>query len=81
MRVGIHQAKTNLSRLIPAVQTGEDIIITKAGKPVARLVPFIEKTGPRLIGLYCGKIKLHGDLLASLPLEIIDDFWPEQKGA
>lgn len=44
MRVGIHEAKTNLSKLIPAVQTGENVIITKAGKPVARLVPFIEKT-------------------------------------
>lgn len=45
MRVGIHEVKTNLSKLIPAVQTGEDVIITKAGKPVARLVPFIEKNG------------------------------------
>lgn len=80
MRVGIHEAKTNLSRLIPAAQTGEDIIITKAGKPVARLVPFIEKTGPRLLGLYRGKVKLHGDLLAPLPLEIVNDFWPDQKG-
>ncbi len=78
MRVGIHEAKTNLSKLIPAVQTGEDVIITKAGKPVARLVPFIEKSGPRPLGLYLGKVKLHGDLLAPLPVEIVNDFWPEQ---
>lgn len=78
MRVGIHEAKTNLSKLIPAVQTGEDVIITKAGKPVARLVPFIEETGPRPLGLYLGKVKLHGDLLAPLPIEIVNDFWPER---
>jgi prevent-host-death family protein len=80
MRVGIHEAKTNLSKLIPAVQTGEDVIITKAGKPVARLVPFIEETGPRSLGLYLGKVKLHGDLLEPLPVEIINDFWPERDG-
>jgi len=76
MRVGIHEAKTNLSKLIPAVQTGEDVIITKAGKPVARLVPFIEKSGQRPLGLYRGKVILHGDLLEPLPVEILDDFWP-----
>jgi prevent-host-death family protein len=75
MRVGIHEAKTNLSRLIPAVQTGEDVIITKAGKPVARLVPFIAESGPRPLGLYLGKVMLHEDLLAPLPVEIINDFW------
>ena len=75
MRVGIHEAKTNLSKLIPAVQTGEDVIITKAGKPVARLVPFIE-TGPRPLGLFLGKVKLHADLLEPLPVEVVNDFWP-----
>jgi len=80
MRVGIHEAKTNLSKLIPAVQTGEDVIITKAGKPVARLVPFIEKSGPRPLGLYLGKVKLHGDLLEPLPVEVVNDFWPDRAG-
>ncbi len=76
MRVGIHEAKTNLSKLIPAVQTGEEVIITKAGKPVARLIPFVEKSGQRPLGLYRGKVTLHGDLLEPLPGEILDDFWP-----
>lgn len=80
MRVGIHEAKTNLSKLIPAVQAGEDVIITKAGKPVARLVPFIEKSGPRPLGLYLGKVTIHGDLLEPLPVEVVNDFWPDQKG-
>jgi prevent-host-death family protein len=80
MRVGIHEAKTNLSKLIPAVQTGEEVIITKAGKPVARLVPFAEKSGQRPLGLYRGKISFHGDLLEPLPAEIVDGFWPEQEG-
>ncbi|MEW6593563.1 MAG: type II toxin-antitoxin system prevent-host-death family antitoxin [Thermodesulfobacteriota bacterium] len=79
MRIGIHEAKTNLSKLIPAAQTGEEIIITKAGKPVARLIPFVEKGGQRPLGLYRGKVSFHGDLLAPLPAEILDDFWPERE--
>lgn len=76
MQVGIHEAKTNLSRLIPAAQSGEDIIITKGGKPVARLIPYTEAQTKRPLGLFRGKATIHGDLLEPLPEEIIADFWP-----
>lgn len=79
MRVGIHEAKTNFSKLIPAVQAGEEVIITNAGRPVARLVPFRETGGGRPLGLYRSSLTIHGDLLASLPDEIVNDFWPGGK--
>lgn len=81
MRIGIHEAKTNLSRLIPAVQAGEEVIITNAGRPVARLIPYQEQIDKRPLGLYRGKVIVHGDLLAPLPDEVVADFWPRGEGA
>lgn len=52
----IHQAKTNLSKLIDKTQKGEDVIIAKAGKPVAKLVAYKEKMKPRKFGLWKGKV-------------------------
>ena len=54
--INIHQAKTNLSRLIEKTLAGEDVIIAKAGKPVAKLVAYKEKVKPRKLGLLKGKI-------------------------
>lgn len=60
--VNIHEAKTNLSRLLEAVAAGEEVIIAKAGKPVARLAP-LEKPGQkkREAGALKGKIWLAED--------------------
>lgn len=55
MQVTIHAAKTNLSKLIEAVQNGEEVIIAKGNKPVAKLVP-IEKPKFKL-GILEGKVK------------------------
>jgi prevent-host-death family protein len=49
MRVNIHDAKTNLSRLVAAAEAGEDVVIARAGRPVARLVPYTE-IAPRVPG-------------------------------
>lgn len=59
--INIHQAKTNLSRLIEKTLTGEDVIIAKAGKPVAKLVAYKEKLKPRKPGLLKGKIWISDD--------------------
>ena len=75
MEIGIHEAKTQLSKLIPAVLSGEEVIITKAGQPLVKLIPVETRSGSRLLGTYKGKVKIHGDLLAPLPDEIIDTFW------
>lgn len=47
MKVNIHEAKTHLSRLLERVSQGEEIVIAKAGKPVARLVAILDKKPPR----------------------------------
>jgi prevent-host-death family protein len=56
VQVNIHNAKTNLSRLIERAQSGEDIIIARSGKPVVKLVP-IRKGRKRVFGSAAGQIK------------------------
>lgn len=52
----IHEAKTNLSKLIEKTLKGEEVVIAKAGKPVAKLSSYKEKLKPRKGGLLKGKI-------------------------
>ncbi len=54
--INIHEAKTNLSKLIAMTLAGEDVVIAKAGKPVVKMVAYKEKLKPRKIGLLKGKI-------------------------
>ncbi len=54
-QVNVHQAKTQLSRLLERVRRGEEIVLAKAGKPCARLVP-LEKREPRRPGLVKGRV-------------------------
>jgi prevent-host-death family protein len=55
LQYNIHQAKTNLSSILEKVRNGEDVIIAKAGTPIAKLVP-IEQKKPRKPGLIKGKL-------------------------
>lgn len=57
----IHEAKTNLSELIEKTQNGEEVIIAKAGKPVAKLSAYKEKLKPRKFGALKGKIWVSDD--------------------
>lgn len=59
--MNIHEAKTHLSRLIERVAGGEEIVISKAGKPVARLVPYATPATPRKGGFLAGQIWEAGD--------------------
>jgi prevent-host-death family protein len=79
MKVGIHEAKTHLSKLIPLALSGEEVLITKGGKPLVKLIPAVEPAGQRRLGAYKGRIKFHHDLLAPLPDEIIADFYFEKE--
>lgn len=63
----IHESKTHFSRLIEKVLNGEEVIIAKAGKPVARISPIIDDTSPRVFGLDKGKVKIASDFDAPLP--------------
>ena len=56
--VNVHEAKTNLSRLLVRVEAGEEVIIARNGKPVARLVSCKPKGKPQA-GVWKGKIKIH----------------------
>jgi prevent-host-death family protein len=71
-QVNVHDAKTNLSRLLEAVSEGEEIIISRAGKPVARLVPFSPRTRP--LGTDKGLVTIADDFDAPLPPEVLSDF-------
>ncbi len=71
--VNIHEAKTRFSQLVEAAMRGEEIIIAKAGKPAARLVPYISKT-KRKIGLYKGQMRISDDFDAPLPEDILKEF-------
>lgn len=59
--INIHQAKTNLSKLIEQVIAGEDVVIAKAGKPIAKLIKYKEPLKPRVPGLWKGKVWISND--------------------
>jgi prevent-host-death family protein len=71
--LNIHAAKTHLSRLIEEVGEGEEIVIAKAGRPVARLVP-IEKPARRKLGLLKGKLMIPPSFDDPLPDDVIASF-------
>jgi prevent-host-death family protein len=56
--VNIHEAKTHLSRLVERVEGGEEIVIARAGRPIARLVPFRPRRSPRVPGLWEGRVTI-----------------------
>lgn len=61
MIVNIHDAKTHLSRLVERAAAGEEIVIGKAGRPMARLVPFREQSAPRKPGRWAGRVTVAPD--------------------
>jgi prevent-host-death family protein len=65
--VNIHAAKTHLSRLVERVEAGEEIVIARAGRPVARLVPYRAVREPRRPGLWNGRVRLRPDFDAPDP--------------
>jgi prevent-host-death family protein len=72
-RINVHDAKTHLSRLLERVETGEEIILARAGRPVARLVPFKPRREPRVPGAWRGRVHLAADFDAT-PDEVIESF-------
>lgn len=74
MQVNIHEAKTQFSKLLARLAEGEEVIIAKAGKPVARLVPFAMPLAPRIPGSAKGKITVMPDFNEPLPESIVNEF-------
>ncbi len=66
--INMHEAKTQLSKLVERVCQGEEVIIARDGAPVARLVP-MRQMGERPMGLYAGKFSVPDDFNDPLPDE------------
>jgi prevent-host-death family protein len=60
-QVNIHEAKTHFSRLVERAEAGEEIVVARAGKPVARLVPYEAEKRPSLWGVWEGQVVIHED--------------------
>ena len=72
--VNIHEAKTHLSRLLARVRDGEEVVIAKAGTPVARIVPVVIRPRRRVPGSAAGLIEIMPDFDEALPDELLDAF-------
>jgi prevent-host-death family protein len=75
MEVNIHHAKTHLSRLLEKVALGEEVVIAKAGRPVAKLVPLGKAARKRVPGTAKGDFEVPEDFNAPLPPEVEESFW------
>lgn len=74
IEVNVHEAKTQLSKLLARVALGEEVIIARAGKPVARLVPVQRPRGRRVLGGDKGKVFIADDFDGPLPDAILESF-------
>jgi len=73
-QVNLYEAKTRLSQLVDDAGGGETIVIAKAGKPIAKLVPLDAAPSGVRFGLLRGKIKMSADFDEPLPDDILDAF-------
>jgi len=71
--VNVHEAKTHLSKLLEQVEAGAEVVIARAGRPVARLVPFA-RPGKRVLGQDAGLGFIATDFDAPLPDDVLADF-------
>ena len=72
--VNIHEAKTHFSKLVDTAMRGEEIIIAKAGKPAARLVPLREAVRKIQFGLMQGEVEIAENFDAPLPESVMTAF-------
>jgi prevent-host-death family protein len=78
--VNTHEAKTHFSALLKRVAAGEEIVIAKAGKPVARLVPLESESAVREFGFVAEGFRIASDFDAPLPAEILETFNGRAEG-
>ena len=71
--VGVHEAKTHLSRLLDEVAVGEEVVITRRGAPAARLIG-VERTERRTFGMDRGRLRVPEDVDAPLPEDLLEAF-------
>ncbi len=68
----IHEAKTNLSRLIARAERGEEVIIARGNRPVVRLVPVDKPLKKRKLGMFKGQFKVGPGFFEPLPADELD---------
>lgn len=73
MKVNMHEAKTNLSKLVEIAASGEEVIIARAGKPAVELIPVRKARKPRRPGLLAGRIRISDDFYRTSE-DILDEF-------
>jgi prevent-host-death family protein len=73
-QVNIYEAKTQLSRLVEEVEKGEEVVIARAGKPVARLIRVAPAASTRRLGALDGRFRIPDDFNAPLPEEVLAAF-------
>ena len=73
-KVQLHEAKARLSELVDRAQSGEEVVISRHGRAVAKLVGYAPKRGARRLGLLRGKIKFHKGWDDPLPDDILAAF-------
>lgn len=74
IQVNIHEAKTHLSRLLARVVAGEEVVIAKSGKPLARLTPIRDAKPRRVLGRDSGLFEVPEDFNTSLPEDVLKSF-------
>jgi prevent-host-death family protein len=72
--VNIYEAKTKLSQLLARVEAGEDVVIARAGRPIARLTA-VEPACGRVLGRDAGLVQVPDDFDAPLPAAVLDGFF------
>jgi prevent-host-death family protein len=77
-KVNVHEAKTQLSKLLERVEKGERVVISRAGEPVAVLSAYRPAVRPRRLGLFAGQGRIHDDF-DELPADIAGAFEGEEK--
>jgi prevent-host-death family protein len=71
--VNVHEAKTHFSKLLARVERGEEVVIARAGAPIARLVPERRRPAP-VFGVDRGKLTVPKDFDAPLPDDLLEAF-------
>ena len=74
VKVNVHVAKTHLSRLLARAAAGEEVVISRAGEPVARLVPVKKRKRKPVLGMDHGRGWIADDFDAPLPPEVLASF-------
>jgi prevent-host-death family protein len=72
--INLYEAKTNLSSLVERAAAGEEIVIAKAGRPLARLVPLAKRVKPRELGVLAGQVSIADNFDDPLPDDLLRAF-------